>query len=179
MQNNTTGYLSWEFADPPEFVSTYDELPLWSAPFGLMLLKHLELKHGTTLLDIGSGSGFPLLELAQRLGSSAQCYGVDPWVNANNRVREKINNYGVTNVQMIDRTAEDLPFGDASISLIVSNLGINNFADPDKVLKECCRVLTTDGKIAITTNLNGHWREFYEQFAATLQNFSRLDLAPP
>jgi len=141
-----------------------------------MLLRHLDLKPGITVLDIGSGSGFPLLELAQRLGPSSRCYGIDPWINASNRAREKINNYGVKHVEVIDGTAENLPFAAESIDLVVSNLGINNFTNPSQVLKQCYRVLKPDGTIAITTNLDGHWREFYRLFEETLLHSGRPEL---
>ncbi len=174
-----TDYLDYVFNDSPEFVSTFDELPLWSASFGLLLLKHLELRQGITLLDIGSGAGFPLLELAQRLGSSCKCYGIDPWVNANNRVREKIKNYAIKNVEVIDGSADQLPFEDNTVDIVVSNLGANNFDDPEKVFKECCRVLKPGAKLALTTNLNGHWREFYNLFEETLRQMGRTDLVEP
>jgi arsenite methyltransferase len=43
----------------------YDELPLWSAPFGLTLLDTIRMKKGIRVLDIGSGAGFPMLEIAE------------------------------------------------------------------------------------------------------------------
>ena len=33
---------------------------------------------------------------------------------------------------------------DASIDLVVSNLGINNFDDPDAVLRNCCGLAVRD-----------------------------------
>src|SRR5208282_1926821 len=53
----------------PDFADFYDELPLWSAPFGLMLLEHVSLRPGMTILDVGAGTGFITIELAQRCGS--------------------------------------------------------------------------------------------------------------
>jgi hypothetical protein len=50
-------YLSYKFEDSENFVNTFDELPLWSASFGFLMLKHLELKHNLTVVDIGSGAG--------------------------------------------------------------------------------------------------------------------------
>lgn len=162
-------YLSYKFEDTPEFISTFDELPLWSAPFGLLLLKHIEYKQGLTVLDTGSGAGFPLMEIAARLGSSSKCFGLDPWTNANNRAKQKIKNYGLTNVEVIEGSAEKIPFGENYFDLIVSNLGINNFGNPPGVLAECLRTLKPGGKLVITTNLNGHWKEFYDVFEDTLR----------
>ena len=136
-----SNYLSYTFEDSAGFVETFDELPLWSASFGLLLLKHLELKSNITVLDIGSGAGFPLMELAGRLGDSCKLYGIDHWVNANTRARLKIKNYGLNNVEIIESSAENLPFGNHSVDLVVSNLGINNFENPQRVFEECARVL--------------------------------------
>jgi hypothetical protein len=60
--------------DDPEFVSIIDELPLWSAPFGLKLLDIINLKHSMKVLDIGCGLGFPLIEIAQRLGETSEIW---------------------------------------------------------------------------------------------------------
>lgn len=162
-------YLSYKFEDTPGFVNTYDELPLWSASFGLMLLEHLEYRTGLTILDIGSGTGFPLMEIASRFGSSCTCYGLDIWTNANNRAKEKIKNYGLDNVEIIEGSAANIPLGNNSVDRIVSNLGINNFDQPAIVFRECNRVLKPGGKLALTTNLYGHWKEFYNIFEHTLK----------
>ncbi len=169
-------FLSYKFEDTPALINTFDEAPLWSASFGLLLLKHLELRPCLTVLDIGSGAGFPLLELAQRLGDSCTCYGLDPWANANARANEKIANYGVKQVKVIEGSAAQIPFADAAISLIVSNLGLNNFDEPEKVFAECYRVLAPNGRLALTTNLNGHWHEFYEVFETALQETGHSNL---
>ena len=171
-------YLSYKFEDNAAFISTFDEAPLWSASFGLLLLKHLELKPYQTVLDIGSGAGFPLMELAGRLGNSCKLYGIDPWANAAERARQKVKNYGLTNVEIIESSAEKLPFEDNSVDLIVSNLGINNFSNPSVVIKECRRVLVAGGKLALTTNLNGHWFEFYRIFKETLVQLNKEHLLP-
>lgn len=168
-----TDYLSYKFEDTPDFTETFDELPLWSASFGLLLLKHLELKPNITVIDIGSGAGFPLMELAGRLGRSCKLYGIDPWTNANDRANKKIKNYGLTNVEIINSSAEQLPFDDQSIDLIVSNLGINNFENPLTVFRECHRVLKPNSRLVLTTNLNGHWKQFYNIFEATLKELGQ------
>lgn len=169
-------YLNDRFDDIRSFAETYDELPLWSASFGLLLLKHLELKPGLTVVDMGSGAGFPVLELAGRLGHSCTLYGIDIWTNANERARKKIKNYELRNVEIIESPAEKTPFADNAADLVVSNLGINNFAHPPAVFRECHRILKPGGKLVLTTNLYGHWKEFYRIFKETLAALGKNEL---
>lgn len=173
-----TAYLHYTFTDDENFMTTFDEAPLWSAAFGLLLLKHLKLESNSKVVDLGSGSGFPLTELAGRLGNSSKVFGVDPWVNANKRAAQKILNYGYNNIELIESSAEKLPFANGSIDMVVSNLGINNFENPTVVFAECYRVLKAGGQLALTTNLTGHWKEFYEVFYKTLQQLGKEQLIP-
>ena len=154
--------------DSPEVVDTYDEAPLWSAMFGLLLLEHVPMAGVRTALDVGCGTGFPLIELADRLGPDAEVHGIDPWKPALQRARLKIRNRQTTNVTVHEGSANAMPFADASFDLIVSNLGINNFDDRSGAMRECRRVARPGATIALTTNLQGHMREFYDAFAKVI-----------
>ena len=161
-------YLNNKF-DTAKMVSVFDELPLWSAPFGLKLLNVIDYKLNMAVLDIGFFSGFPLTELAMRLGNSSVVYGIDPWREAIGRAKEKIDCYGITNIKIIEGEAELVPLSDGSIDLITSNNGVNNVADIDKVLSECARILKPGGQFAQTMNLDQSMFEFYEQMETVLE----------
>ncbi len=62
----------------PDVVSAIDDAPLWSAPFGMKLLEVVKLRKQIRALNIGSGMGFPIIELSQRLGETCRVYGIDP-----------------------------------------------------------------------------------------------------
>jgi SAM-dependent methyltransferase len=156
-----------DFASPA-VVSAYDELPLWSAMFGLLLLGEVPLPSTGRVLDIGCGTGFPLIELAERLGPAADVHGIDPWSQALARAAEKIAVRQTPNVTLHEGSAAALPFADASFDLLVSNLGVNNFDDAAAVLRECRRVARPGATLALTTNLQGHMRELYAAFAELL-----------
>ncbi len=166
-----TKYLTFNADfDNPDFAAAYDELPLWSAKFGFLLLENIELRQDITVLDVGCGTGFPLHEIAQRLGPSCTVCGIDPWQAAVERAKFKAEEYGLGNVDICLGDATAMPFSDNVFDLIVSNLGVNNFENPEAALAECFRVAKPSARIALTSNLKGHMKEFYNIFKSTLRS---------
>jgi arsenite methyltransferase len=158
---------STEYADP-RVASALDELSLWSSRFGAVLLEHLPLGRDLAVLDLGCGAGFPLFELAHMLGPSCRMVGADLWHAALARAEGKRRLHELGNVLLVRADGARLPLPEASFDLVVSNLGINNFADPAATLAECARVIRPGGRIALTTNPRGHMAELYEVFREVL-----------
>ncbi len=169
--------FSADFSDP-ELVSAYDQVSIWSAMFGLLMLDRIPMRRNMTVLDIGYGTGFPILELAQRLGSTCKVYGIDPWDAARQRAELKARLWQVGNVEMLPGDAAAMPFPDAYFDLLVSNLGVNNFADPLAAFMECARVAKPGAHLALTSNLQGHMQEFYDIYEATLRQLGRENCLP-
>ncbi len=172
MKEYLTKKLDWH---TDTVTNQYDELPFWSSPFGTLLLDNFPIGHYKKYIDIGCGTGFPLIDIAQRLGSECKSYGIDPWHAAICRAHEKIRTIGLNNIELIENDASSLPFEDNSIDLITSNLGINNFENPLPVLKECYRVLKKGSSFCTTSNLNGTFSEFYNIFESTLKDFGLFE----
>ena len=156
------------FVESEVFCSVYDDLPLWSAPFGLALLQRVRLRGVGAALDVGCGTGFPLIELAERLGSLVPVTGVDPWSSALDRVRLKLRERGVGNVTAILGSVQRLPFAGRSFDLVVSNNGLNNVPDPEGAVAEIRRVCREGAQVVMTVNLPDSMRELYDAFDATL-----------
>jgi arsenite methyltransferase len=151
-----------------QLVDLFDELPLWAAPFGLKLLESINYRKNMSALDIGFGAGFPLTEIAMRLGNTCTVYGIDPWEAAIKRTQKKLDFYGITNTQLINGVAENIALPDNSIDLITSNNGLNNVEDIAKALNECSRVAKCGAQLIHTFNLNNTMYEFYEVLAQVL-----------
>lgn len=171
-----TNYLKTDFDfNSDALIEVIDELPLWSAPFGIKLLSKVNLSPKIKALDIGFGAGFPLTELAMRLGESSKVYGIDPWEAAVKRAKKKIELYGISNIEILEGVAEDIPIEDASIDLITSNNGINNVEDLDKTLSECARILKSKGQFVQTVNLDSTMHEFYSVLEQVLLEMNLND----
>lgn len=146
----------------------FNELTFWASRFGSLLFDNLQVRQNISILDVGTATGFPLFELAGTHGPSCRVTGIDIWEEALERARLKQRAYNIPNVEIVHANAAALPFGDADFDLVVSNLGINNFENPPAVLSECYRVLKPRGRLVLTTNIKGHWREFYDVFRAVI-----------
>lgn len=164
-----------------ETASAFDELSFWASRFGQLLFNHLEFKRDARILDLGFGTGFPLFELAHCFGPTCHVTGLDVWSEGIMRARLKQGVHRLPNVSIIEGDGAAQPFHDEAFDMIVSNLGINNFAQPAEVLAECFRVSRTGARIVLTTNLKGHYAEFYALYRAVLKelgkerHFARLD----
>ncbi len=161
----------------PQLVSVIDEAPCWSAPFGEVLLNTVRLKRDITVLDVGSGTGYPLVQLADRLGSSARLYGLDPWSGGNERVRLKIRERQLSHLAVLRGSAERLPLVSDAVDLLISNNGLNNVQDLDRSLAECYRVCRAGAQLVITVNLPHTMHEFYRVFVRVLQQHRVPDAA--
>ena len=89
-------------AMPPHLADIYDETSFWSARFGALLLYHLDLRRGIRGLDVGCGTGFALIELAQLHGPAARFTGIDVWSAALARARLKARLHGLDNVAIVE-----------------------------------------------------------------------------
>jgi len=152
----------------PAIAELYDELPLWSSYFGKILLDKIPLRHNMTVLDAGFGTGFPLIEIAQRLRSSSLVYGIDQWDAAFNRAQRKIETFRINNINLFKGSASDMPFENNFFDFMTANLVLNNLEEQDKAINEFYRVIKPGGGLFMTSNLTGHMQEFYEVFADTL-----------
>jgi len=134
-----------------------------------MLLDTIRLKIGMQVLDIGSGSGFPMLEVAERLDEKGHAYGIDPDQVSIGMIKEKIRGKEIRNATIIQGVAEHLPFEQNRFDLIISNNGLNNVQDQVQSFAECYRVAKAGAQLVTTMNLPHTMIEFYEVYEETLK----------
>ena len=109
-----------------------------------------ELREGETVLDLGSGGGIDVLLSARRVGASGMAYGVDMTDEMLTLARSNASKAGVTNVDFVRGTIEDVPLPDASVDVVISNCVINLSTDKPAVLAEMHRVLRPGGRDGVS-----------------------------
>jgi SAM-dependent methyltransferase len=109
-----------------------------------------ELVEGETVLDLGSGGGIDVLLSARRVGPQGFAYGVDMTDDMLDLARGNAAEAGVTNVEFVKGTIEEVPLPDATIDVVISNCVINLSVDKPAVIAEMYRLLRPGGRIGIS-----------------------------
>ncbi|UJA19084.1 arsenite methyltransferase [Thermoleophilia bacterium SCSIO 60948] len=108
------------------------------------------LHEGETVLDLGSGGGIDVLLSARRVGPTGKAYGVDMTDEMLDLARRNQREAKIENVEFLKGSIEDLPLGDDTIDVVISNCVINLSADKPRVLREAARVLRAGGRFAVS-----------------------------
>lgn len=124
-----------------------DQLHIGGIKASERLLRHLDPKRHTHVLDIGSGAG-GLMRQAASLG--VQLIGLDITHDLN-RLNQGLNRCytGEVNNPVLTGDAHHLPLADASIELILFQHSFLNMPDDLQVLQECRRVLKPGGQLVM------------------------------
>ena len=113
-------------------------------------LAFAEVKPGETVVDLGSGPGFDLLQAAKRVGPSGLVIGVDMTDAMIEEARRNAARAGYSNIEVRKGLIENLPVAAGSVDWVISNCVINLSPEKPRVFAEIARVLRPGGRFRIS-----------------------------
>ena len=103
--------------------------------------------HGASVLDVGTGPGRLLVEIARRR-PDLRLTGLDPATDMVETARRTLAEVAPGADAVVGDVA-DLPFDDRSFDVVVSSLSVHHWADPAAGAAELARVLGPDGELRV------------------------------
>ena len=107
------------------------------------------LDDGERVLDLGSGAGTDSLVAAQMVGPDGRVVGIDMTPEMLAKASAGAAALKFENVEFVEGEAEQLPFGDESFDVVISNGVIDLIPDKDAVFAELFRVLRPGGRLQV------------------------------
>lgn len=113
-------------------------------------LRGADLRPGQRVLEVGCGTGFFTLPIAEMIGESGHLIAMDPLSDFVDRVIEKVGVSGLKNVEEVRRDALNTELESASVDVVLL-FGVIPFPTLplDRLLPEMHRVLQADGTLAV------------------------------
>jgi ubiquinone/menaquinone biosynthesis C-methylase UbiE len=120
---------------------------IWLPP--AEIVHSLSVQPGDTIADVGAGTGYFSLPLAEAVGPRGKLYAVDAQAEMLSHLRQKLLDRSVSNIELICARAESTTLPDESCSLVFLANVWHEFDDRSAVLGESSRILKHRGRIAI------------------------------
>jgi ubiquinone/menaquinone biosynthesis C-methylase UbiE len=120
---------------------------VWLSP--AEVLEALGLRAGDTVADVGAGTGYFSLPMAQAVAPEGKVYAVDAQAEMLALLIQKVEEAGLVNVEPIHAEAEKTSLPSSSCNLYFLANVWHELDDWGAAVSEARRVLKADGKIAI------------------------------
>lgn len=109
------------------------------------LISQMPIQNNHTLLDVGAGTGFFTIPMAE--STSNKVYAIDPDERMLGVIENKAKEKGLTNIELIKDYIENLSIQNNSIDFVMASLILHEVSSLTKALSIIFEVLKTGGHL--------------------------------
>jgi SAM-dependent methyltransferase len=168
----------WKAQSGEAWVRYQRELDAQLGPLGRALIERVLPEPGERVVDVGSGAGQTLLELAERVGPAGRVLGVDVSEPMVERARQRVAAAGLSNVDVVLGDAQEHAF-DGSFELVFSRLGVMFFRDPVAAFRNLRSALHPGGRLGFVCFQSRADNEWAEVLLAAVAQVCGREVVPP
>lgn len=130
-------------------------------PWGTWVARHLPVKEGASILDVGCGPGWFWANASEALPFGLSLTLFDQSAGMVDEAMERCRALPFASIAGKTGDAVALPFADASFDAVIAMHMLYHVADQAKAMSEFHRVLKPGGTLLVTTNGMDNMRELY------------------
>ncbi|HWC97089.1 MAG TPA: class I SAM-dependent methyltransferase [Candidatus Sulfopaludibacter sp.] len=112
-------------------------------------LKAIGIAKGSSVADIGAGSGYMTLRMARLVGPSGKVFAVDIQQRMLELLGENLKKQKVANVEPVLGQIDDPKLPAASVDLVLLVDVYHEFSEPQKMLRHIREALKPDGRLVL------------------------------
>jgi ubiquinone/menaquinone biosynthesis C-methylase UbiE len=135
----------------PEYLANLIDNPLrrkFQPPMEMPIRHGIE--PGMTVLEVGPGNGRYTVETARRVGATGRVIAVDIEIKMIERVSQRAQAEGITNLEARVANVYNLPFEDGMFDAIYMITVISEIPEPERAMQEFHRLLSPSGTLAFS-----------------------------
>ena len=112
-------------------------------------LEALKLTAGSTVADVGAGSGYMTVKMAKRVGPTGQVYANDIQPQMLSMLRQRLDREKLTNVDLVLGTFDDPKLPADTLDLILMVDVYHEFSQPQQMLRHMRESLKPAGRLVL------------------------------
>ena len=135
-------------------------------PIRERILENARMRHGETLLDVGTGDGLIAFGAVERVGPNGRVITSDISADLVARTREIAEELGVAEqMSFVQASAEDLgPIGDSTVDVVTTRSVLIYVDDKARAFREFFRVLRSGGRASLFEPINNYFPDTPDDF---------------
>ena len=112
-------------------------------------LKVLQIPKGTSVADVGAGSGYITVRLSKLVGPTGAVYANDVQPQMLEMLRRRLTREKITNVTLVQGTVDDPKLPPASVDLQIMVDVYHEFSQPQKMLQHLREAIKPGGRLVL------------------------------
>jgi SAM-dependent methyltransferase len=109
----------------------------------------LQIKSGSTVADVGAGSGYMTVRMARRVGPAGRVYATDIQPEMLTLLRQRLVRERLSNVEPVLGQSDDPRLPASALDLILMVDVYHEFSEPQKMLRRMREALKPDGRLVL------------------------------